>query len=296
MDHVGDGDFAHFLPNSEKERPEGDYGISHTSSSITQLSIGILALQTFRVRVIFNLSIEPFETGNLIDHPQRRAKNIIFPYIDKCTPTTQNFKSLGNIWEKPTTVDPILSHLERADAVARFHLTTVHDFMVVYLHWLDLAADKAGPLSIHSRMDGVHLLQNTGLDEHPTHDKQSLLGGVCLKNRVKRRRSRALMGGGEDQRVHNKIPGTLSGKENITQNTVIETNNLDEGSAKRKRARCLPGGLKGKLAHNRVTRGGTRKTPRGQLDDDLAMSTNRIFIFQFEELRRSATGGALTVR
>ncbi|GFY02247.1 hypothetical protein TNCV_3501301 [Trichonephila clavipes] len=77
-----------------------------------------------------------------------------------------------------TTVDRILSHLERAQAVARFHLTTVHEIMVVYIHWLDLNADKAGPLCGHVRMDGVHLLQNTGLNEYPTHDKQSLLGGV----------------------------------------------------------------------------------------------------------------------
>ncbi|GFU05320.1 hypothetical protein TNCV_3262641 [Trichonephila clavipes] len=99
-------------------------------------SIGILALQTFRVR------------------------------------------GLENIWETLTTVDRILSHLERAQAVARFHLTTVHEIMVVYIHWLDLNADKVGPLCGHVRMDGVHLLQNTGLNEYPTHDKQSLLGGV----------------------------------------------------------------------------------------------------------------------
>ncbi|GFW04493.1 metabotropic glutamate receptor 3 [Trichonephila clavipes] len=41
-----------------------------------------------------------------------------------------------------------------------------------------------------------------------------------------------------------------------------------------------------------VLRGGTRETPRGQLDEDLVVSTNMIFISQLEELRRSATGGA----
>ncbi|GFU46767.1 hypothetical protein TNCV_4684111 [Trichonephila clavipes] len=90
----------------------------------------------------------------------------------------KHLEALKTYGKTLTTVDRILSHLERAQAVARFHLTTVHEIMVVYIHWLDLNADKAGPLCGHVRMDGVHLLQNTGLNEYPTHDKQSLLGGV----------------------------------------------------------------------------------------------------------------------
>ncbi|GFU05286.1 hypothetical protein TNCV_964701 [Trichonephila clavipes] len=83
------------------------------------------------------------ESGLEILTTLRRAKNIIFPYIDKCTPPTQKFKGLENIWETLTTVDRILSHLERAEAVSRFHLTTVHEIMVVYIHWLDLNASAA---------------------------------------------------------------------------------------------------------------------------------------------------------
>ncbi|GFW80089.1 hypothetical protein TNCV_459981 [Trichonephila clavipes] len=45
------------------------------------------------------------------------------------------------------------------------------------------------------------------------------------------------------------------------------------------------------MAHISVTSEGTRETPCGQLYDDLVLSTNMIFIFQFEERWRSATEG-----
>ncbi|GFT95806.1 reverse transcriptase [Trichonephila clavipes] len=48
--------------------------------------------------------------------------------------------------------------------------TTGCDFMGVYLHWPGLAADEACPFCSHARMDGMHLLQSTGLDEYPTDD------------------------------------------------------------------------------------------------------------------------------
>ncbi|GFW33715.1 hypothetical protein TNCV_773301, partial [Trichonephila clavipes] len=48
-------------------------------------------------------------------------------------------------------------HLERAEAVAGFHLTTRHYFLEVYLHWLGLAANETCPLCGHARMDGDHL-------------------------------------------------------------------------------------------------------------------------------------------
>ncbi|GFX78292.1 uncharacterized protein TNCV_5136391 [Trichonephila clavipes] len=78
-------------------------------------------------------------------HPEvllilRIAKSLISTYIDKCTAMTQNTKSLGKPWETPTTVGPIPRHLERAEVIAHFHLTTEHDFLGVYLHWLGLAA------------------------------------------------------------------------------------------------------------------------------------------------------------
>ncbi|GFT06770.1 reverse transcriptase [Trichonephila clavipes] len=61
-------------------------------------------------------------------------------------------------------------HLERSEAVARFRLTTGHDFLGVYLHWLGVNANQAYPLCGHARMDGDHLLQCTGLDEYPIDD------------------------------------------------------------------------------------------------------------------------------
>ncbi|GFX46254.1 hypothetical protein TNCV_1371961 [Trichonephila clavipes] len=48
-----------------------------------------------------------------------------------------------------------------------FCLTTGHDFLGVYLHWLGVAANEACPICGHVRMDGDHLLQCTGLDKYP---------------------------------------------------------------------------------------------------------------------------------
>ncbi|GFV53807.1 reverse transcriptase [Trichonephila clavipes] len=64
------------------------------------------------------------------------------------------------------TVGPIPRHLERAEAVARFRLTTGHDFWGVCLHWLGVAANEVHTLCGHSRIDGDHLLQCSGLDEY----------------------------------------------------------------------------------------------------------------------------------
>ncbi|GFV28060.1 uncharacterized protein TNCV_187361 [Trichonephila clavipes] len=64
----------------------------------------------------------------------RRAKNIISTQIDKYTVMTQKTKSFGKPWETLDTVGPIPRHLERAEGVVRFRLTTGHDFLEVYLH------------------------------------------------------------------------------------------------------------------------------------------------------------------
>ncbi|GFW04947.1 hypothetical protein TNCV_4881821 [Trichonephila clavipes] len=56
---------------------------------------------------------------------------------------------------------------DRAHAAIRFRITTGHVFLGVYLHWLDLAADEIYPMCGYVRVDGVHLLQCTGLDEYP---------------------------------------------------------------------------------------------------------------------------------
>ncbi|GFW46685.1 reverse transcriptase [Trichonephila clavipes] len=48
--------------------------------------------------------------------------------------------------------------------------TTGHDFLVVYLHWLGVAANEVCPICGHARKDDDHLLQCSGLDEHPADD------------------------------------------------------------------------------------------------------------------------------
>ncbi|GFX79608.1 DUF4371 domain-containing protein [Trichonephila clavipes] len=79
-------------------------------------------------------------------------------------------KSVGKLRETLATVGPIPRHLERAEADARFRLTTGHDLLGVYLHWLSMAANEACPLCFHTGMDGDHLLQCTGLAEYPADD------------------------------------------------------------------------------------------------------------------------------
>ncbi|GFV57729.1 reverse transcriptase [Trichonephila clavipes] len=79
---------------------------------------------------------------------------------------TQNTKSFGKPWETLANVGPIPRHLERAETVAHFRLTTVHDFLGVYFHWLGVAANEACPICGHARMDGDDLLQCIGLDEY----------------------------------------------------------------------------------------------------------------------------------
>ncbi|GFX10073.1 reverse transcriptase [Trichonephila clavipes] len=100
----------------------------------------------------------------------RKAKSIISTFIGNYTIVTQNPKKLGKLWETLATVGPIPRQLERVEADARFRITTAHDFLEAYLHWLSLAANEACPLCGHDRMDGDHLLQCTGLDKYPTND------------------------------------------------------------------------------------------------------------------------------
>ncbi|GFX21837.1 reverse transcriptase [Trichonephila clavipes] len=100
----------------------------------------------------------------------RRPKGIISTYTDKCTTVTKETKSLGKPWKTLASVGPIPRHLERAEAVARFRLTTGHHLLGVYLHWLGLAAVEACPLCGYARMGGDDLLQCTGLNEYPADD------------------------------------------------------------------------------------------------------------------------------
>ncbi|GFW01508.1 reverse transcriptase [Trichonephila clavipes] len=60
--------------------------------------------------------------------------------------------------EALATVDPMPRHLDRAEAFVRFRLHTGHDFLGVYLHWLDVAANEACPICDYARMEGDHLL------------------------------------------------------------------------------------------------------------------------------------------
>ncbi|GFV47263.1 reverse transcriptase [Trichonephila clavipes] len=59
----------------------------------------------------------------------RRAKSIISTFTKKYIIVTQETKSLGNSWETLVTGGPIQRHLERAEAVARFCITSGHDFL-----------------------------------------------------------------------------------------------------------------------------------------------------------------------
>ncbi|GFU35356.1 transposable element Tc1 transposase [Trichonephila clavipes] len=63
----------------------------------------------------------------------RKAKSIISTYIDKYTAMTQKTKNFGKPWETLATVGPIPRHLERVEVIARFCLTTGHDFLGVLL-------------------------------------------------------------------------------------------------------------------------------------------------------------------
>ncbi|GFT82869.1 hypothetical protein TNCV_4434211 [Trichonephila clavipes] len=61
---------------------------------------------------------------------------------------------------------------------ASFCLTTRHDFLGVYLHYVTWAC----PFSGHIREDGDNLFQCTGLDEYPTDDvvsRTGRLGVIC---------------------------------------------------------------------------------------------------------------------
>ncbi|GFU49897.1 reverse transcriptase [Trichonephila clavipes] len=100
----------------------------------------------------------------------RRARGIISPYIEKYTAMNQKPNCFGKSWETLATVGPIPRYLKRAEAVARFRLTSGHDFLGVYLHWLGVAANEVCPLCGHARMGGDHLLQCTGLVEYPADD------------------------------------------------------------------------------------------------------------------------------
>ncbi|GFY04772.1 reverse transcriptase [Trichonephila clavipes] len=79
-------------------------------------------------------------------------------------------RSFRKAWETLATVGPIPRHMEKAEAVAHFRLTTEYIFLGVYLHWLGVAANEAFSLCGHARMDGDHLLHCTGLIEYPAYD------------------------------------------------------------------------------------------------------------------------------
>ncbi|GFV38070.1 reverse transcriptase [Trichonephila clavipes] len=58
--------------------------------------------------------------------------------------------------ESLQTLGPIPRHLETAEAVVRFRLTTGHDFLGVYLHWLGVAANEACPLTCSNALDSMN--------------------------------------------------------------------------------------------------------------------------------------------
>ncbi|GFT32436.1 reverse transcriptase [Trichonephila clavipes] len=100
----------------------------------------------------------------------KKANSLISTCVCKYTTGTQSTKILWKPWEILSIVGPIQRHLERSEAVARFRLTTRHDFLGVYLHWLCLAVDEACPLCGRARIDSDHLLLCSELVEYMTHD------------------------------------------------------------------------------------------------------------------------------
>ncbi|GFS95051.1 reverse transcriptase [Trichonephila clavipes] len=105
--------------------------------------LGFFYYQRFRFLLLF-----PHSLANILSWPKR----------------PRALESHGKL----AIVGPIPRPLDRAEAVARFRLTTGHDFLGVYLHWLGLAADEACTLCGYARMNGDRLLQCTGLDGYPT--------------------------------------------------------------------------------------------------------------------------------
>ncbi|GFT60103.1 reverse transcriptase [Trichonephila clavipes] len=67
------------------------------------------------------------------------------------------------LWKTLATVGPNPRYLESAEVVAHFRLTTGHDPLGVYLHWLGVAAKEACSLCGHAGKDGDHLLQTSSV-------------------------------------------------------------------------------------------------------------------------------------
>ncbi|GFU19284.1 hypothetical protein TNCV_1468861 [Trichonephila clavipes] len=74
---------------------------------------------------------EPTKTPSRINS---QKSIIISTFIDKYTTVTPKTPRALESHGKLATVGPIPRHLERADAVACFRLTTGHGFLGVYLH------------------------------------------------------------------------------------------------------------------------------------------------------------------
>ncbi|GFW57763.1 hypothetical protein TNCV_2926821 [Trichonephila clavipes] len=88
----------------------------------------------------------------------------------------------GKIW-------PLWVQSRGTEAIANFRLIFAHDFLGVYLHWLDLTADEVCPLCGHARKDGDHPLQCAGLDEYPIDDvvSRSVLRGLASNGQEAKR-------------------------------------------------------------------------------------------------------------
>ncbi|GFY01720.1 hypothetical protein TNCV_1467121 [Trichonephila clavipes] len=74
-------------------------------------------------------------------------KSCVLEMIEERYPANEVLKSHGNSGHCGPNPK---SHGESAEAVAFFRLTTGHDFLEVYLHWLGVAANEAGTLCDHA--------------------------------------------------------------------------------------------------------------------------------------------------
>ncbi|GFU41964.1 hydroxysteroid dehydrogenase-like protein 1 [Trichonephila clavipes] len=71
-----------------------------------------------------------------LEVPLKPQKSIVTIYTDKCTASAQNTESYGKPWETIATGGPIPRHLEKAEAIARFRITSA-------LSKLDIVQNKA---------------------------------------------------------------------------------------------------------------------------------------------------------
>ena len=128
--------------------------------AVLQASKQLRALNLNPTKVVFKDSLA--KRGAETNQPEipftlHRAQNLITSTSNKASLNTLKDLSIGKKWESLATTRIIPIHLERSEAVARFRITTGHDYLQEHLHRIGLVADDTCPLCGLGRMDGGHL-------------------------------------------------------------------------------------------------------------------------------------------